>query len=172
MDKKRIEDLDSVNILELLSPFPLVLVSVSDNIITINQIHYFTFSPLRIGIGVACERFSYSLINEKEEFVINIPNKCSIDAVKTCGETSGKYKDKFEICDFSKEKSIECDSFTIKELDASIECKVERKIEFENRTWFVGKVVAAKKRIEHVNDSTIICGRHKYRTPGELISKR
>ena len=50
------------DVLALLPPYPIVLVSTQTNIITINQVMYFTFSPLRIGIAVAHTRYTYGLL--------------------------------------------------------------------------------------------------------------
>ena len=169
--KNQIKDLNQTTVLELLPNFPIVLVSVAENVITVNQIHYFSFSPLRIGIGIAYERYSYDLIKEKSEFIINIPQEEQIEAVKKCGKISGENNDKFKLCDLSKEKSINCDSFTIKEIGASIECKVEREIEFENRSWFVGKVVAAQKSKDHDSDKSLLCGRHNYQHQVGLLQR-
>jgi len=59
------------NVLELLPPYPIVLVTTRTNAITINQVMYFTFKPLRIGVAIAHGRYTYSLLQEENEFVIN-----------------------------------------------------------------------------------------------------
>ncbi|MCS7258530.1 MAG: flavin reductase, partial [candidate division WOR-3 bacterium] len=53
--------------------FPTVLVSSQENIITVTLIHVFSFAPFLLGIGIKPERYSYGLIKESKEFVVNIP---------------------------------------------------------------------------------------------------
>ena len=83
-------------ILEVLPPFPIVLVTTQTNIITIGQIEYFTLSPVRIGIAVAHSRYTYSLLKAEQEFVVNVPDVKLLAAVKLCGSISGRDRDKFE----------------------------------------------------------------------------
>ena len=58
-------------VLELFPPFPIVLVTTRSNIITIGQVEYCTFSPLRIGIAVAHARYTYSLLKRERELGAN-----------------------------------------------------------------------------------------------------
>lgn len=53
--------------------FPVVLVTVGDNIITVGMVHVFSFRPPLVGIGIAPARYSFALLREKGEFVVNIP---------------------------------------------------------------------------------------------------
>ena len=50
MSGKVVRPLDSGSALRNLPPFPIVLVTTRTNIITIGQIHYFSFAPLQIGL--------------------------------------------------------------------------------------------------------------------------
>ena len=163
----------SVNaVLELFPSFPLVLVTTQTNIITVGQIHYFTMSPLRIGIAIAHCRFSYSLLKKEQEFIINVPGEDIIDAVKTCGSVSGKDHDKFQEAGLTREDGVKVKAVGIKECGAQIECIVDREIPFENRTWFIGKVVAARRNIDHNGNRALLCGRVNYHLPGKIVAPR
>ena len=172
MSKERIVPPRTRDILEVLPPFPIVLVTTRSNIITIGQIQYFTFSPLRIGIAVAHTRHTYSLLKQEHEFVVNVPDATLLNAVKVCGSVSGRNQNKFEAAGLSQEESIVVQAISIRECGAHIECRVDREVEFEKRTWFVSEVVAARKRSDHRGTDALLCGRTHYMVPGSVIASR
>ncbi len=160
------------DVLGLLPPYPIVLVSTRTNIITINQVMYFTFSPLRIGIAVAHVRYTYGLLREEGEFVINVPGAELVDAVKQCGSVSGRKGGKFAAVGLTPQPSAQVAAASIAECSAHIECRVEREIVFEHRTWFVGVVVAASRREGHTGVAALLCGRNDYRLSGDVVAER
>jgi len=162
----------ATNVLEILPPFPVVLVTTRSNIITIGQIEYFTFSPLRIGIAVAHSRYTYSLLIKEREFVVNVPDAKLVNAVKICGSVSGREHDKFKVAGLTPEKSVEVQAMSIRECGAHIECRVSRELAFENRTWFIGEVIAARKRAGYRGTEALLCGRTEYMLPGAVIAPR
>ena len=172
MPEDRIDPLTAGRVLELLPPFPIVLVTTRSNIITIGQIEYFTFTPLRIGIAVAHSRYSYGLLKEEGEFVVNVPDRSLVDAVKLCGSISGRDHDKFRAAGLEPERSMVVDAVGLSQCRAHVECRVEREIVFEERTWFVGKVVAARKEKGFLGDQALLCGRYAYTVPGPAIASR
>ena len=159
-------------VLNLLPPFPIVLVTTQKNIITVNQVAYFTFSPLRIGVAIAHSRYSYGLLKEEGEFVINVPDAALIDVVKTCGTLSGRDTDKFQVTGMDAEAIDGMQAAGIAQCGAQIACRVEREIDFERRTWFVGRVIAARRQEGHQGMGSLMCGRHEYVLPGTVISAR
>jgi flavin reductase (DIM6/NTAB) family NADH-FMN oxidoreductase RutF len=169
MDKTPIDPLTTTGVLDVLPPFPIVLVTTRTNVLTIGQVEYFTLSPLRIGIAVAHSRHSYSLLRQESEFVVNVS---IVEAVKTCGSLSGGDCDKFEAAGLTTEDSALVRAVSIRQCAAHIECRVDREVAFENRTWFIGKVVAARRRADHSSAAAVLCGRHDYVLPGEPIAPR
>ena len=170
--KDAIPPTSTKGVLELLPPFPIVLVTTRRNIITIGQIQHFTFSPLRIGIAVAHSRHTYALLKTEQEFVVNVPSADLVAAVKQCGAISGRDQDKFVAARLTAVASAEVKAVSIGECGAHIECVVDREIEFEERTWFVGKVVAARKCADHQGTDALLCGRTQYAIPGKAIAPR
>ena len=160
------------DVLGLLPPYPIVLVSTRTNIITINQVMYFTFVPLRIGVAVAHGHYTHELLHEEGEFVINVPDAKLVDVVKRCGSVSGREGDKFAAVGLTRQPSMQIAAVRVSECGAHIECRVEREIVFEKRTWFVGEVVAASRRAEHSGAEALMCGRTDYRLPGEVVAVR
>lgn len=164
--------LSPTSVLELLPPYPIVLVTTRTNVITINQIAYLSFRPLRIGIGVAHSRHSHKLLRAEREFVVNIPDASLLDAVRICGSLSGQDGDKFRAAGLEWEVSTQVGAVSLPRCGAQIECRVVREIPFEHRDWFVGEVVAAQKRVGHAGANALMCGRHAYWIPGAEVAPR
>jgi len=77
----------------VLYPVPAVLVSCGlerANIITLAWVGTVCSDPPAVGIAVRPERFSYNLIAEAGEFVVNLPTADQVDAVDYCGQVSGR----------------------------------------------------------------------------------
>lgn len=160
------------DVLDLLPPYPIVLVTTRNNVITVNQVAYLTFRPLRIGVGIAHIRHTYGLLKAEGEFVVNVPDASLIAAVKLCGARSGREGDKFQAARLTPMPSSQVQSVSIAECSARIECRVVRRIAFEQRDWFIGEVVAAQKREGHLGTEALMCGRHHYLIPGDIVSPR
>lgn len=159
-------------VLELLPPFPIVLVTTQTNVLTIGQIEYFTFSPLRIGIGVARSRHSHGLLVNEGEFVVNVPDASLVEAVRLCGRISGRDHDKFEAAGLQPEPSIKVQAVSIAQCRAKIECRIERQIDFEDRTWFIAQVAAARKGEGFRGRDGLLCDRHGYLLAGREVASR
>jgi len=159
-------------VLELLPPYPIVLVTTRSNVITVNQVAYFTFRPLRIGVAIAHTRYTYSLLKDEGEFVINVPDASLVKAVKICGSLSGRDGDKFVAAGLDTQASSQVQAASITQCGAHIECRVDQTISFEHRDWFIGHVVAAQKRADHTGVAALMCGRHDYSIPGDRVASR
>lgn len=85
----------------MLYPLPAVMVSVSnqkgkDNIITVAWAGTVCTNPPMVSISIRPERYSYAMIKETGEFVINLTNKKLAFATDYCGVKSGRDVDKFK----------------------------------------------------------------------------
>ena len=164
--------LSPTSVLALLPPYPIVLVTTRSNVITINQIAYFAFRPLRIGIGIAHSRYTHKLLRAEREFVVNVPDPSLLDAVRVCGSLSGRDGDKFQAAGLEWEASTQVGAVRLAQCGAQIECRVDRVFPFEHRDWFIGEVVAAHKRTGHRGEEALMCGRHAYLIPGAEVAPR
>jgi flavin reductase (DIM6/NTAB) family NADH-FMN oxidoreductase RutF len=162
VSKESIAALSSTNVLGLLPPFPIVLVTTRTNAITVNQVATFTFRPLRIGVAIAHARYTYALLRAEREFVINIPDASLLDAVRICGSRSGRDGLKFGPAGLDPQPSVKVGAVSIAQCGAHIECRVVREVPFEHRDWFIGEVVAASRRADHSGTAALLCGRHGY----------
>ena len=117
----------------VLYPVPAVMVSCgtieNPNIITIAWCGTLCTSPAMTYISVRPERFSYGLIKESGEFVINLSTEALARAVDFCGVRSGKDVDKFKECNLTASESIKVSAPSIEESPVNIECKVKQIIE-------------------------------------------
>ena len=79
----------------MLNPVPAVMVSVADkegkaNIITVAWAGTICTNPPMVSISVRPSRYSYHMIEETGEFVINLTNEKLVKAVDYCGVVSGR----------------------------------------------------------------------------------
>ena len=84
----------------MLNPVPAVMVSVTDkegksNIITVAWAGTVCTNPPMVSISVRPSRYSYQILEETGEFVINLTNESLVKACDYCGVVSGRDVDKF-----------------------------------------------------------------------------
>jgi len=116
------------------------------NIITIGMFAYFSGKPTLVGVGIAPSRYSFDLIRQSGEYVVNAVDEKFMEAVRVCGEKSGREVDKFELAKLTPEKGVKVNAPLIKESPVSIECKVVKEIEAGDHVWFIGEVLAVHVR--------------------------
>ena len=116
----------------MLYPLPAVMVSVADkegnpNIITVAWAGTVCTNPPMVSISVRPERYSYHMIDETGEFVINLTTEKLAYATDYCGVRSGKDVDKFKELHLTPEKAESVSAPLIAESPVNIECKVVKK---------------------------------------------
>lgn len=152
--------------------FPLVLVCVKNNIITVAAVSFFSFeNPPMVMVGIVPKRFSYELLKETMDYSINIPTPDLMNEVRYCGSKSGRDVDKFAETTLTPVQAKKIISVLIKECPVSLECKVIHTINLGGtHVWFVGEVVAAHKRENYNRSQAIMYWPREYRKVGEIIS--
>ncbi len=85
----------------MLYPVPAVMVSCQregekPNIITVAWAGTICSSPAMLSISIRPERYSYAIIKETGEFVVNLVTKNLVRAADYCGVKSGRDVDKFK----------------------------------------------------------------------------
>lgn len=127
-------------------PIPAVMVSCgnmeSSNIITVAWTGILNTNPAMCYISVRPERYSYKLIKENKEFVINLTNKDLAYATDWCGVKSGKDVDKFKEMKLTKEKANFVKAPLIKESPVSIECRVKDIISLGSHDMFMAEILS------------------------------
>jgi flavin reductase (DIM6/NTAB) family NADH-FMN oxidoreductase RutF len=132
----------------LLHPYNSTLVTTIDknnkpNIIVIAWVIPLSRNPPYLAMGINKNRYSYKLIAESREFVVNIPSYDLAKKVIFCGRKSGREVDKFKETKLTPEKAKMVSPPIIKECVAHIECKLDRIIEVGDHDLFIGKVLTA-----------------------------
>ncbi len=127
-------------------PNPVVLVSVKhvskESIITLAWVGTVCSDPPMVSLSIRPNRFSYQLLKESSECVINFPTESMIDQVQLCGTKSGKNIDKWKECSFTKTKSKEVNVSAIAECPVNMECKIDQVISLGTHDLFIARVVA------------------------------
>ena len=130
----------------MLYPLPAVMVSVADregkpNIITIAWAGTVCTNPPMVSISVRPERYSYDIIKDTGEFVINLTTEELTFAADFCGVKSGRDLDKFKETGLTAVPSEKVKAPAIAESPVNIECKVKEVLELGSHTAFIAEVV-------------------------------
>ena len=137
-------------------PIPAVMVSCGDmensNIITVAWTGILNTNPAKVYISVRPERYSYNIIKEKKEFVINLTNKDLAYATDWCGVKTGAKVDKFIEMHLTKEECQFVSAPAIKESPVSIECKVTDIKEFGSHHMFIADVMSIDADEKYINE--------------------
>lgn len=131
----------------MLYPVPAVMVTVADkrgrdNIITVAWTGTVCTNPPMVYISVRPERYSYHMIAETGEFVINLTTKDLAYATDYCGVRSGRDTDKFASLRLTRQKAAKVAPPLIGESPVNIECRVTKCIELGSHHMFLAEVAA------------------------------
>lgn len=113
----------------MLYPVPAVMVSCQrpgekPNIITVAWAGTVCSSPAMVSISVRKERYSYDILKETGEFVINLVTKELVRAADYCGVRSGRDVDKYKEMHLTALSSQSIGAPGIMESPVNIECRV------------------------------------------------
>lgn len=168
----------------MLYPLPVVMVSVRDkgvdNIITVAWAGTINSDPAMLSISIRKERFSYNMIKNSNEFVVNLVTKDLAFACDYCGVASGRDVDKFKKMNLSKLDSKYVSTPSIQESPVNIECRVVDTKDLGTHTIFMAEVLGVtvddkymdetgRFNLNHANLITYSHGR--YYTLGEELGR-
>ena len=130
----------------MLYPVPAVMVSCQregekPNIITVAWAETINSDPAMVSISVRKQRYSYDIISETKEFVINLVTEDLTFATDYCGVKSGRDVDKFKDMKLTAMESRYVKAPSIKESPVNIECKVKEIIPLGSHDVFLAEVV-------------------------------
>ena len=139
-------------------PIPAVMVTSGDiegesNIMTVAWTGILNTNPAMCYISVRPERYSYHLIQESGEFVINLTNKKLAFATDWCGVRSGSKYDKFKEMKLTKEKAKNVKCPIIKESPVAIECKVKEIKELGSHHMFVAEILSIDADDKYIDEN-------------------
>lgn len=131
----------------MLYPLPAVLVSVADNkggqnVFTVAWTGTICSDPPMVSISVRPERYSYHMIQETGEFVINLTTESLAFATDYCGVKSGRDVDKFREMNLTPIPAEKVKAPLIKESPVNIECRVTEVKKLGTHDLFLAEVAA------------------------------
>ena len=169
----------------MLYPLPVVMVTVADeagndNIITVAWAGTVCTNPPMVSISVRPERYSYAMLCDTKEFVINLTTEKLVRATDYCGVKSGRDVDKFAEMKLTKGKAQTVSVPVIEESPVNIECKVTQVMELGSHDMFLAEVTAVladEKYMDEtgkfdLNKTDLIAYSHgQYFTLGDYVGK-
>ena len=140
-----------------LYPVPAAMITSGDmeksNIMTVAWTGIINTNPALVYISVRPERYSYNLIKESGEFVINLTTEELAFATDWCGVRSGAQYDKFKEMHLTKEKANFVKCPLIKESPVSVECKVKEIRELGSHHMFVAEVLSIDADDKYIDEN-------------------
>ncbi len=154
MDKKQIWKSGN-----MLYPVPVVMVSCGNqegkkNIITIAWAGTICSDPAMVSISVRPERYSYAMIRDTKEFVINLTTRELTYATDWCGVKSGRDVDKFEAMGLTAAagKVLQY-APVIAESPVNLECRVEEIRELGSHHMFLARIEDVLVSEKYMNET-------------------
>lgn len=169
----------------MLYPVPAVMVSCQrpgerPNIITVAWAGTVCSDPVMLSVSVRKERYSYGILRETREFVVNLVTKDLVCATDYCGVKSGRDVDKFKEMNLTPQKSQRIAAPGIDESPVNLECRVTQVVELGSHDMFLAQVVGVtvdKAYMDengkfHLNDTELVAYSHgEYFKLGEKLGK-
>lgn len=130
----------------LLAPLPPVMVSCGTvekpNVLTVAWTGIVNTIPPKTYISVRPSRYSYDLIRESGEFVINLTTASLVRAADFCGVRSGRDTDKFADMRLTAEPATKLACPMIEQSPLSLECRVFQIVPLGTHDMFLADIVA------------------------------
>ena len=142
----------------MLYPVPAVMVSCQrdgekPNIITVAWAGTICSDPAMLSISVRKERYSYDIIKETGEFVVNLTTKKLCRAADFCGVRSGRDVDKFKEMNLTPRTSEKVKAPGILESPVNLECKVKEVIPLGTHDMFMAEIAAVRIDDKYMNET-------------------
>lgn len=146
----------------MLFPLPVVMVTVADtngkpNIITLAWVGTVCSDPAMVSISVRPERYSYPILKETGEFVINLTTEELTFATDYCGVKSGRDVDKFKEMHLTPLPADQVKAPLIAESPVNIECKVKSVQSLGSHDMFVAEVAAVHADTRYMDENGRFC---------------
>lgn len=143
----------------MLYPVPVVMVSCGregekPNIVTVAWTGTVCSDPVMVSISVRPERYSYDIIKETGEFVINLTTRELTEATDWCGVKSGRDVDKFAEMNLTAGSANHLKyAPIIAESPVNLECRVTEVQELGSHHMFLAEVVGVQISEKFLDDS-------------------
>lgn len=160
-----------------LEPGPIVLVSSQwkgkANVMTLGWHTVMEFTPSLVGCVISSGNYSFEIIRNSRECVINLPTTALTDAVVSIGNTSGADIDKFKEFGLTVEKARKVAAPLIAECHANFECRLHDDALVNKYNFFIFEVVMAHVAASPKHPETLhYTGEGVFMVAGKIISRR
>ena len=142
----------------MLYPAPAVMVSCAregerPNIITVAWAGTVCSDPAMLSVSLKPERYSYDIIKQTGEFVVNLTTERLARAADLCGVRSGRDIDKFKECSLTAAKASSLKyAPIIEESPVNIECIVSQMIPLGSHDMFLAEVKAVDVSSKYIDE--------------------
>lgn len=142
----------------MLYPVPAVMLSCGregekPNIITVAWAGTICSDPAMVSVSIRPSRYSYDIIRDTGEFVINLTTRELTFATDYCGVKSGREVDKFADMNLTPEKASKVACPIIAESPVNIECKVKKIEPLGTHDMFIAEVVAVDVSEKYMDET-------------------
>lgn len=139
-------------------PMPSLIVSCRDkdgrnNALVVGFGCNVSKNPAMVMIGIVPTRFSYHMVKESGEFVINIPAKGFEEEYHYLGYNSGKNEDKFAVLNLAWEDGEKVNAPMLTACPVTIECKVVESLKPGTHELFIASVEAIHCEEEYLDEN-------------------
>jgi flavin reductase (DIM6/NTAB) family NADH-FMN oxidoreductase RutF len=160
-----------------LEPGPIVLVSSiwkgRTNIMTMGWLTVMEFTPSLVGCVIAGSNYSFQMILNSGECVINLPTTALTDIVVKIGNTSGAEIDKFEKFALTPDKAHKVKAPLIRECHANFECRLYDDALVDKYNFFIFEVVKANVAVSPRHPETLhYTGDGVFMVSGKIINRK
>ena len=169
----------------MLYPLPAIMVSLTtkegnSNIITLAWAGTICTNPPMLSVSIRPERYSYDIIKETGEFVVNLTTKELTYATDYCGVKSGRDVDKFKEMKLTAYPSEQIKAPGIGESPVILECRIKNRLELGTHDMFLAEIVnvsVQQSEIDetgkfHLNSLGLVAYSHgEYFSLGEKLGK-
>lgn len=145
----------------LTAPVPPTMITCGTaekpNVFTVAWTGTLNTQPPKTYISVRPERYSYGLIKESGEFVINLTTKQLVRACDYCGVHSGRDEDKLKAMKLSVSPASQVSAPLLEQSPVNLECKVTQIIPMGTHDMFIADIVAVNISNELLDHSGKLC---------------
>jgi flavin reductase (DIM6/NTAB) family NADH-FMN oxidoreductase RutF len=156
-----------------LYPCSIILLTCQDdqgstNIITLAWTGTVCSDPPMIGFSIRPSRFSFSVLQESVEVVVNIPTTAILKQTDFCGIVSGRDRDKFTDTGLSAEPATHVKPPLIRECPVNLECIIKNRVNLGSHYLFLAEII---QRINFTQASPIVYNQGEYWSLKEQIGR-
>jgi len=145
----------------LIAPVPPTMVTSAyedkQNVFTVAWTGVLNTQPPKTYISVRPERYSYELIKNSGEFVINLTTTSMVKNADRCGTYSGRNVDKFKKYSIETEKGVNVSAPILKDSPVALECKVTDIVEMGTHHMFIADIVGVSVDESLLDENGKLC---------------